>query len=640
MRKRAFFIGILFAAAIGMLDPYLMLKGLSGRFCWEYWAPAAIFGLFAILLLSSLHRIFELRTPELLLIFIMASTASVLPSMGFMASFIPVVSGLKYFATSANQWQEYIIDRAFPLLMVQDEKAVEYFYEGLPPGAPVPYEAWLAPMGFVLLFVLVFAFLSICVMVLFRKQWIEKEKLIYPLTILPLEMVKKKNGSRVPALFKNKLFWLAFSLAFLYYLANWISSASTGTVMIRLTGRIVLMRKAVTMSLRPHLPIIGFAYLIPRSVSLSLWLFYVLFSLQTGIFSSSGFMLPGSNEHFCGRSAATTFEGGGAMLVLAVVLVWRARKHLRDCFLKAFTGASAIDDSGEMLSYRTAVIGAAVSFAGMVCFLRAFGMPWISSFLFIFFVMIVFLGLTRIVCQVGLPAAQAQCTPPAYAAHLLPPGLVTPGGYVAMGLQYSWAGDIRTSIMATTGHSLRIQEEARIPRRILFAGILSAIVISYVAAAWVYISTAYGMGALNISTSGGGGAGPWFFGGSMARVISNFIIPKITNPMTREIIVSRYVFTGIGAVVMSVLIFLHSRFLWWPIHFIGFPIAESQPLQYWWFAIFLAWLVKGVILKFGGHNVYNKSVPFFLGLILGDISWMVMENVLNFLFDKAVYVGG
>ena len=75
--------------------------------------------------------------------------------------------------------------------------------------------------------------------------------------------------------------------------------------------------------------------------------------------------------------------------------------------------------------------------------------------------------------------------------------------------------------------------------------------------------------------------------------------------------------------------FLHSKFLWWPIHYIGFPIAESLPLQNWWFAIFLAWLVKGVILRFGGHNVYKKSVPFFLGMILSHVTWMVVESLIN-----------
>jgi len=538
-------------------------------------------------------------------------------------------------------WQEYIINRACPLLMVQDETAVKYFYEGLPAGQSVPYTSWLAPMGLMLVFVLVFAFLSICVMVLFRKQWIEEEKLIYPLTILPIEMVQKKSGSRIPILFKNNLFWLAFSIFFFYYFFNWLSVVFTGHRLLRLTGNIVFLRKSASLSLSPHFPILGFAYLIPRNVSLSLWLFHILFTIQSGLFSVSGFKLPGQNEHFCGRSSATTFEGGGAMIVLVAALVWRARRHLYKCIKKAFIPGCAIDDSGEMLSYRTAVFGTAISFMAMMGFLRFFGMTWFVSFIFMFFVLVVFIGLTRIVCQAGLPAAQAQCTPPTYTAYLLPPTIVPPECYVTMGLQYSWAGDIRTSIMASTSHSLKIQEEAHINPKVLFAGIVTAIIISYTFSAWMYIHMGYKTGALNISTgNSGGGAGVWFFGGAMARIIANFIVPKVTTPITKDIIISRYVFMAIGAFVMGILIFMHSKFLWWPIHYIGFPIAESQPLRYWWFAIFLAWVIKGVILKFGGHNVYKKSVPFFLGMIMGNISWLVIENLLNFLFSQAVYVGG
>jgi len=637
MRKRAFIIGAIFSAGIAMLDPFLMLRGLSGRFCWEYWAPAAIFILFFLLLLSCIHRCFELRTSELLLIFIMTSTASVLPSMGFMSSLMPIVSGMKYFATPVNKWAELIIDRTRPLLMVQDQKAITYFYEGLPAGASIPYAAWIKPMSFILLFVLVFSFFSICLMVLFRKQWIEKERLIYPLTILPLEMVKKEGKSRVPALFKDRLFWLAFSLAMIFYLLNWLSHVSTGTLMLSLRGYLSLFRRSIGFSLNPYFPILGLAYLVPRSVSLSLWLFHVLFTLQSGLLRMSGFRLPGVNEAFGGRSTVTTFEGAGAMLALVIALFWRARKHLSDCFRKAFGLKCNVDDSKEMLSYRTAVFGSILGFLAMVGFMVYFGMPLIASVAFIFFTAVVFIGLARIVCQAGLPAARAQCIPPVYASYLLPPGLVTHQGYAVLGLQYSWAADIRTSVMATTGHTLKIQEEARIPPRLLITGIITAIVVSYISSAWMHIHTAYNVGALNVATSGGGG---WFFGGSMSRFIANFIIPKINTPITGNMIISRYIFTAIGAAFMGALMFLHSRFLWWPIHYIGFPIAESAPLQYWWFAIFLAWLIKGLVLKFGGHNVYKKSVPFFLGLILSNITWMVIESALNLVFNKSSSVVG
>ncbi len=636
MRKRAFILGCIFSALTGMLDPYLVFKGLPGRFGWEYWAPAAIFLLFIMLILSSIHRFFELKKSELFLIFIMVSVASVLPSYGLMHYLMATVVGLKYFATSANRWQELIISRIRPVMLLQDENAVRWFFEGLPPGASAPYGEWLMPMSYLMVYVMVFSFLSICVMVLFRKQWIERERLIYPLMILPLEMARKDGQSRVPVLFRDKLFWLGLSITFFFYLMNWISLTSTGEVMIGMRkGLIISERFGLTFVLNPDFPILGFSYLIPRSVSLSMWLFLIISTVQNSIFSVAGFRLPGMNAPFGGRTAASTFQGGGAMIVLVFFLCWRARRHLADCFRKAFTPAASIDDSDEILPYRTAVIGTILGFFVMCAFLRHAGMPWFASFFFMLFVMVVFIGLSRIVCQTGLPSAQSQCIPPAYASYLLPPGVITENGYIALGLQYSWTASLRSSVMTTGGHMLRIQDDARIPPRTVFAAIMAALVISYVSSAWVHIHLAYNIGALNTT-------GTWFgdriFGGSMSNEIANAILPHLQDPLTGDVVLSRWIWTGIGAAVMSVLVFLHSKFLWWPIHYIGFPISDSSVIRRWWFAIFLAWLIKGLVLRFGGHNVYRRSVSFFLGVILSHITWTVAEILLNMIFDKRGYV--
>jgi hypothetical protein len=165
------------------------------------------------------------------------------------------------------------------------------------------------------------------------------------------------------------------------------------------------------------------------------------------------------------------------------------------------------------------------------------------------------------------------------------------------------------------------------PSRLLFAGILTALIVSYVSSAWVHIHAGYRLGALNASVAPTGGSG-WFFGGGMTRFVANFVLPKMGNTITPEIIIPRYIFTGIGVFLMGALMFLHSKFMWWPVHYIGFPIAESAPLQSFWFAIFLAWLIKGLILRFGGHNVYKKSVPFFLGMILANVTWLVVESII------------
>ena len=48
-----------------------------------------------------------------------------------------------------------------------------------------------------------------------------------------------------------------------------------------------------------------------------------------------------------------------------------------------------------------------------------------------------------------------------------------------------------------------------------------------------------------------------------------------------------------------------------------------------WFSVFLGALFKAVILKYGGIGAYRNFRPFFLGLILGQLScgsfWMIVD---------------
>jgi hypothetical protein len=41
-------------------------------------------------------------------------------------------------------------------------------------------------------------------------------------------------------------------------------------------------------------------------------------------------------------------------------------------------------------------------------------------------------------------------------------------------------------------------------------------------------------------------------------------------------------------------------------------------MDYFWFAFFISWLAKLMLIRYGGMRMHRAAIPFFLGLILGD----------------------
>ena len=60
-----------------------------------------------------------------------------------------------------------------------------------------------------------------------------------------------------------------------------------------------------------------------------------------------------------------------------------------------------------------------------------------------------------------------------------------------------------------------------------------------------------------------------------------------------------------------------------------------------WFSVFVAWLIKSTVLKYGGLTLLNRLKPFFLGLVLGEAvaagSWILIDYVIGM---QNNYLGG
>jgi hypothetical protein len=90
---------------------------------------------------------------------------------------------------------------------------------------------------------------------------------------------------------------------------------------------------------------------------------------------------------------------------------------------------------------------------------------------------------------------------------------------------------------------------------------------------------------------------------------------------------------GFGFILVSFLAAMRLRFAWWPFHPIGFLMLYTYPGTHLWLSIFIGWLAKNLILRFGGTKMYTAAKPFFLGLIVGESAaagfWLAMGILLN-----------
>jgi len=71
---------------------------------------------------------------------------------------------------------------------------------------------------------------------------------------------------------------------------------------------------------------------------------------------------------------------------------------------------------------------------------------------------------------------------------------------------------------------------------------------------------------------------------------------------------------------------MRMRFVNWPFHPLGFAISSNWEMNLVWLPLLIAWLVKTVVVKYGGHRLYQRLVPAFIGIIMGQF---VVGSILN-----------
>jgi hypothetical protein len=622
VRWRAILLGLVIAVGLNIFDPISNYLIASSTFGNSHIPFTVLFGiLFTAYVWNPVARtwlpgaVFERR--DLAGVLAVGFIGGTIPSFG--ARFVGVISAPAYFATPENEWPAYVLPNLQRWLFPSNAGGgVDRFYRGIQSGESIPWDIWITPMAWWLSFVGCVVLACVCLMVILRKQWSENERLAYPLVVVPLRLVEEPPPGRLfPAFTRDRIFWIGFGISAGMLLWNTLGHfyLIPRFGFINSYAAIDLGRGFYTLMPRFDFYVICFAFFTPLEILFSVWAFHLLAVFQAGISNRIGFG-PASQD------AGVSQQNAWGLTVFVLWGLWMARHHLLDVWRKAWGRASHIDDSGELLSYRAATFGFLFAIAYIFFWLCRTNMGPAIALGYMFFTLVLYLGMAKIVAQSGLISLRGNA--PGILGLVGTPNLSDTSIAALHQVGGAMFAYVKGFAMTGSANAARAAEAAgedkrRLGRTLLMAGMCG--IIGYVGIT-LFLGYA-GMGAENF------GDYEYTVGN---RFGFNYTVSEIKGRADVERDWWGVAFSAFGAVTTTLLIALNQRYPWWPLHPVGFTISIQWPTRASAFSVFLAWLLKTILLRIGGNQLYNRSCIFIYGLLLGYASVVTLSFILDIVF--------
>ncbi len=590
--------------------------------------PMAMLIVLVVMLISlsivGRYTSFSLSVAEWHTVLAMGIVGAALPCFGTTGYLIGYITAPYYFATEENAWSVHLHPYVHDWLIPSNEgNAVAWFYEGLPSGAKIPWDVWVLPL-FWWTTVMFAAFIVMgCLAAIFRKQWVQNERLVFPAMSPLLDLVTQPgDGKRtLPAFFYNRMFLIGFGIAFGMLAWNCINYFLPGF------PRFPIFRSRWYWIDRQMPPIRGFlgiftiffAYFASLDVLFSIWFFDLLFIVQGGWLNQIGYRAI-TPYYYTGVYA---WQTRGAFVVLVASMFWVARSHLRDVVMCALGKDDRVNDRDELLSYRTALLGLTGGLGYLYLWLLRMNFDAAQGLLLLVAVVFVYVGVSKIIADAGLPFTSVTFGSWGLVAPFFGNRGLSFDTQVAFRFSNVVTGHFKALFLPSLTHAGRIAEGVAGERRKLMGAISLAFVVSFMLSTIATLNLGYSEGAYNFNSWEITRAAERHFQATVNQIKKPDRLPvQEDNP-------ENLVFFGLGGVVMAGLIVLRHRFVWWPLHPVGMAISGSYLARRTSFSIFMTWLIKLVILKVGGPAVYRNSRPLFIGLLVGYILGVFLSILLD-----------
>jgi hypothetical protein len=604
----------------------------KGPFFWSSGVPAPwpltiLFFLTALTSIPAFRRL-RLTRSELLTVYSVVLVVTPLFGMNVLFYLLSKVPSYYYLARAHPEWETAYL-RLIPAWWGPASlSAVEGYFLG---QAAVPWSEWAVPLLAWASFIVCLFVANVCLLALVQKQWIRHERLAFPLAQIPLEAVGEvPDGSRSGRLPLSRAFWLGLALAaavgFISQLSQRYPVIPSLPLQVSVADRQVVGPGAalglVEIWLYPWL--ISLAYILPKDLLFSVWFLWLvrigLCALAIGYGAE-----PGSAQDWWRFDFPAPYnQATGAVVALSIWALWTARRHLSRALRIAFSRRGPQGDHDEPLPYRWALLGFSLCSAWLVAFFVHSGCRLGFGLGYVALLVGVYLAYARLQAEGALDPFFWWFNDIFSAAvgmrNLLP--METVALYMM-----NWAGAplpsrIFSACSLNTLTSFKIADANGTHLRRLTCLLLTAFVIALAAGMFVTLSGIYHRGLLGTGATKGDYFVTWAL-----RDDGSSIWWDITDRADRS--PQGLFYMGAGGAICVLLGLMRLRFLWWPLHPLGYLLANSLPQGMGTFPFLIAWVLKSAVIRYGGLRLYRQTIPLAIGLILGDVLNSSLWNIIG-----------
>ncbi len=517
----------------------------------------------------------------------------------------------------------------------------EVVQQVVPGNVAVNWAAWGPAILFWTLYMYTFMFFTSSFMLLFRRRWIDVERIPFPhvlATYGTMELVHTENAKKRDL----RPYLIGFVIGIgievqilLTYLFPWwpdifsyrINTTAVGCVCFPADD--ILMGTIVRWGRFTKDPLAhAIFYLAPLDVLFSFTFFAVLMIILDQAAYAFGYY-----------TGATTVSGGcraiyteamawkppfywaylslGAIQAIAIMMLWHSRSYIVETVQVALRGKSS---DGEVFSYRTIYALILLSSIFMLAFQTLSGVT----------VAVVLVGLLVTFLQTitdtyslgisGCPFVHEKAVWMSWPLRIIwpePPSSYSTNWFMAHAFLVCGWNVVPNGTVNGAHTTMSVLKMCQLTgtntRNAFLSLVLSTIVVVPVmltTRVWIY----YLLGTSRVTVWGTCGMENMWDSG-IERYASAGSATTIFSSML------------VGGLITAALSLLRARFTWVPLHPLGFAMAPSVGILWWgsWNAFVFAWVAKWLTLKVGGSKLYeNYGVP----LVSGFLAGLALVNVL------------